>query len=220
MAKSDSKAGKTKEWRKIVRKRMYKATKEEAVGRYRTPFPPFNYRWEHVQTVVKLAVRLAELTGADVEVVEAAAWLHDVAKYNAKQKHPQKGAEQARKLLPKTDFPPEKIERVAKAIEVHMGLWRKEPLANLEAAVLWDADKLTKIGLTGVFHWLGDSLSQGRSLEMVEILELGHTANWQERTVASMHTEPARKAAAERLSRYRSLWHELEEEVHGHDLGG
>ena len=217
MAKSDK--TKPKEWRETIRKRMFKATKEEAVGRYKTGYPAFNYRWEHVQTVVRLAIRLAEETGADVEVVEAAAWLHDVAKYTAKQKHPQKGAEQARKILAKTDFPPEKIERVAQAIESHMGLWRKTPLANLEAAILWDADKLTKIGLTGAFHWLGDTLTQGRPMQTTEMIERGHATNWQERTVASMHTEPARQAAAERLRRYRALWRELEAEIHGDDLG-
>lgn len=206
------------DWRKIVQKKMLKATRDEGILRYRSPYPIFNYRWEHVQTVVKLAIQLAKLTGADAEVVEAAAWLHDVAKHSAKQKHPKKGADIARKLLPTTNFPPYKVERVAQAIELHMGLWRNEPLSNLEAAVLWDADKLSKIGTTGAFHWLGDSFSQGRVLEMEDVIEVGRTANWQERTVASMHTEPARRAAVQRLERYRALWEELEMELEGADL--
>jgi HD superfamily phosphodiesterase len=32
----------------------------------------FNYRWEHVQGVTTTALRLAELVGADRDVVEAA----------------------------------------------------------------------------------------------------------------------------------------------------
>ena len=42
--------------------------------------PIFNYRFEHTYAVVLLARWLAPATGADPEVVECAAWLHDVAK--------------------------------------------------------------------------------------------------------------------------------------------
>ena len=147
MAKKEAK----KDWRKAVQQAMEKSSKDEALRRFGTAEPGFNYRWEHVQAVVKLAVRLARLTGADKDVVEAAAWLHDVAKEKG-AKHPEEGAKVARKLLPKTDFPAEKIEAVAQAVTQHMGLWREQPLTNLEAMVLWDADKLAKIGLTAARH--------------------------------------------------------------------
>ena len=49
--------------------------------------PLFAYRWEHVQAVVRLANRLAERTGADREIVEAAAWLHDVGKGSHSDEH-------------------------------------------------------------------------------------------------------------------------------------
>ncbi len=52
---------------------------------------PFAYRWEHVQQVVGLALWLAQETGADAEVVEAAAWLHDVRK--RERNHARRGAE-------------------------------------------------------------------------------------------------------------------------------
>ena len=110
---------------------MEEAAKKEAKARYGTPRPTFNYRWEHVQAVVKVAIKLAEETGADVEVVECAAWLHDVCKQSHKQKHPEAGAAFARKLLPKTNFPKKKIEPVARAIEDHMGLYREKPLKKL-----------------------------------------------------------------------------------------
>ena len=96
--------GRKKSWRKAVRTAMEDAAKKEAKTRYGTPSPTFNYRWEHVQAVVTVAIKLAEETGADVEVVECAAWLHDVCKQSHKQKHPEAGADFARKLLPKTNF--------------------------------------------------------------------------------------------------------------------
>ena len=68
----------------------------------------FNYRWEHGKAVVRLAQRLAERTGADAEIVEAASWLHDVAKEN-REDHGQAGAIEAWRILLETDFPPDKV---------------------------------------------------------------------------------------------------------------
>lgn len=211
------KAARRKPWREAVQAAMRKATEKEAQRRSGTKEPVFNYRWEHVTAVVTLAVRLAELTGADKEIVEAAAWLHDVRK-EAGESHPREGAIFARKFLLKTDFPTEKIERVAQAIEAHMGLWRDKPLQRLEAQVLWDADKLAKIGLTAVFHWTGGDLAKGKSRTLDELIARGRSADWQAKTVASMHTEPARRAAEKRLAAYNWLWDELERELEGADL--
>jgi hypothetical protein len=91
-------------------------------------------------------------------------------------------------------------------------------LDNLEAQVLWDADKLAKIGLTAVFHWTGGSLAGAKLKTMEEIIKRGRSADWQVKTVASMHTEPARRAAERRLRAYGRLWDELERELAGEDL--
>lgn len=196
---------------------MGRATEAEAFARYGKRKPAFNYRWEHVMAVVTLAVKLAELTGADREIVEAAAWLHDVRK-EAKDKHPQEGAKFARKFLARTDFPPEKIEAVATAIEDHMGLWLETPLENLESQVLWDADKLAKIGLTAVVHFTGNLVVKGKPITAAGLVEYGLDAEWQAKTVASMHTEPARRAAAARFQAYTQFWQTLDAELNGDDL--
>ncbi len=211
------KAKKKLPWRTAVQEAMLAATIREAIRRYGTSNPPFNYRWEHVTTIVTLAAKLAEMTGADRDVVEAAAWLHDIRK-DAGDDHPRAGAEFARQFLPQTDFPSKKIERVAQAIADHMGLWRDEPLTNLESQVLWDADKLSKIGLTAVFHWLGHDLSKGKPRSTADFIQRGRAADWQKKTVASMHTKPAKKAAKARLKAFNRLWDELEAELNGDDL--
>lgn len=208
---------KKKAWRKAVQKAMRQATEKEALKRYGTREPVFNYRWEHVKAVVTLTLKLADLTGADREVIEAAAWLHDVCKVEG-EKHPEEGARFARNFLPKTDFPSQKIDRVARAIENHIGLWRNEPLQDLESQVLWDADKLAKIGLTAAFHWTGGTLSEGTPKSTEDLIANGRDADWQEKTVASMHTEPARRAAQKRLEAYNELWSALEAELNGDDL--
>lgn len=196
---------------------MRKATEREAKRRHGNIDPSFNYRWEHVTTVVTLATKLAKLTGADSEVVEAAAWLHDIRK-ETKGEHPVEGAKFAQLLLAKTNFPPEKIERVAKTIKNHMGLWRKDPLTDLESMVLWDADKLAKIGLTAAFHWTGGELAGSKLRAMGDLIANARSADWQQKTVDSMHTKPARKAAKARLKAYQRLWDNLEVELRGDDL--
>lgn len=205
-------------WRQIVRAAMYDATLAELSHRYGTEHVSFNYRWEHVTAVVTLALRLAALTGADVEIVEAAAWLHDSRKFSDGERHPIAGAAFARQLLPQTDFPPHKIDAVAQAIADHMGLWRDEPLVVLESQVLWDADKLAKIGLTAVFHWAGGWLAGDQMRALDDLIARGRKADWQAKTVASMHTEPARRAAQARLAAYRHLYDALEAELQGMDL--
>ncbi len=219
MPKSDKKSSiKKKPWRKTVKKAMKRATEEEAQQRYGTTDPLFNYRWEHVTAVVTLALKLAELTGADAEVVEAAAWLHDIRKETG-ARHAKEGAKAAHEILPSTDFPKKKIGHVAKVIRSHQGLWRKKPLKDLEAQVLWDADKLAKIGLTAAFHFTPLNLMQGNGRTTQSLIDSARAnKNWLPKTVASMHTEPAKRAAQKRLQRFKKLWNNLEAELCGEDL--
>ncbi|MDX1413663.1 MAG: HD domain-containing protein [Candidatus Promineifilaceae bacterium] len=213
----DSHPTKQAAWRQAVRQVMREATQQELLNRYGSHEVSFNYRWEHVISVVNIAIKLAQLTGADQDVVEAAAWLHDVRKGEG-EKHALAGAEFARNFLPQTDFPATKVEHVAFAIEAHIGLWRDEPLTDLEAMVLWDADKLSKIGLTAAFHWTGGTLAGFRPTSIREIITNGRRAEWRQKTVDSMHTEPARRAARLRQVHYDWLWTTLEDELEGNDL--
>jgi uncharacterized protein len=204
-------------WQRAAREAMHEATLDEADRRYGTREPVYNYRWEHVCAVYTLAMKLAKLTGADAEVVEAAVWLHDIRK-DAGEEHHEAGAEYARAFLQDTDFPPEKIERVAQAIEDHSGLWLEDSLDNLESQLLWDADKLAKLGLTAAFHWMGMGFAKGQPVTTQDLIARGRDAEWQTKTVDSMSTEPARRAATARLEAFNRLWDTLESELAGEDL--
>lgn len=205
-------------WKTAVKKAMKQAAKHQALSRYGSKKPAFNYRWAHVQAVVDVARKLAKKTGADKDVVEAAAWLHDVRK-EANDRHSVAGAKFARELLKKTDFPKDKIDLVCQAIEDHMGLWRKEPLTLLESQVLWDADKLTKLGYTAMFHRLGDEWSRGNSLDLFDLIKDGRSQKkWMQKTVDSMHTKQARKAAKKRYATLQKLWDDLSDELTAADL--
>ncbi len=209
--------GEKKAWQPAVQQAMLRAAELESQENNNSISSGFNYRWEHVIAVVALALKLAELVDADSEIVEAAAWLHDIAKQTG-ETHARYGAQEARGILIDTDFPPTKIERVCQAIADHQGLWREKPLTDLESMVLWDADKLSKIGVTAAIHWTGMALTQHESNTTAELIINGRNASWQDRTVASMHTEPARRAAEKRILAFNRLWDELELELAGADL--
>ena len=200
------------EWRTDLRQVMREAAEAENGGTH-----GFNYRWEHVEAVVRLAEKLARLTGADEEIVEAAAWLHDVRKSEGED-HARSGAAFAAEFLAQTDFPQDKIPAVVRAIAEHKGLWRDEPLTNLESMVLWDADKLSKLGLTAVIHFTSMILAGDEPFATTELLDDLASAEWQRRAVESMHSEPARQAAATRLAAYERFVVQLEQELLGHDL--
>lgn len=184
--------------------------------------PRFNYRWEHLRAVVRLCESLGRQLGADMEVLEAAAWLHDIVKsHSTEQIHPPDAllaAEEARQLLQGTDFPPSRIDAVHEAIRVHEGLFKDYLLEQLEAAILWDADKLSKLGATYLVHSLCmspvfDPLFEGRPADTD--LVLSSLEDWQEmgeRIVASMNTEPGRTEGARRLHYLKDFVRELKGE--------
>ena len=204
----------TSDWRTVCRRVARAAAEAEARTVWQVENGdeiPFNFRWEHVQHVVKTALWLADRTGADREVVEAAAWLHDVRKQE--KKHAVAGAEAAQTILAATDFPTAKIEAVADSIRQHEGLSRTEldPLEPLEAAVLWDADKLTKLGVQALIYNLSGRRVQGNTLAQRRQLAAEFTTQILVRTVASMNTEPALSLA---VVRYQAMLAVLEQWRH------
>jgi len=199
------------------RVRVQQAAREAAwaSSRPRRSEEGFNYRWEHVQAVVRLARHLAELTGADAEVVEAAAWLHDVAK-DTSNDHGRAGAREARRILAETDFALDKVEAVAEAIAKHVGLVVPAPVEPLEAAVVWDADKLTKVGATAILHYTGHRVMKGQGTTSDLLTWLPEPVL--EDIVGCLHTAPAQAAGRRRLQVFRAFCEQAIDEFDGEDL--
>lgn len=106
--------------------------------------------FEHVLRVWRLAQRLGPLEGADMEILQAAALLHDVGRSEEARtgrSHAEIGAEWARRIL--AGHSPEKVEAVARAILQHRFRGGAAP-DTVEARVLHDADKLDAIGAIGI----------------------------------------------------------------------
>ena len=120
--------------------------------------------FDHVLRVLALAERIGQAEGADLEIVRAAALLHDVARADEEGSstcHAQAGAQRAREIL--HGYPPEKVEAVAQAIATHRFREKSIP-QTLEAQVLYDADKLDAIGAIGVARAYAVSGQMGQRL--------------------------------------------------------
>lgn len=118
--------------------------------------------FDHVLRVTEMAVRIARAEGADVEVVRAAALLHDVGRGDASGRdHAEVSADVARRIL--ESHPPEKVEAVTQAILQHR-FRSGPPPDSLEARCLFDADKLDSIGAIGVARAFAFAGSIGQRL--------------------------------------------------------
>lgn len=190
------------QWRTLCRQQAAAQAEQEArtVWKLSVDQPiPFNHRWEHVQEVVELAMWLTKLTDADRDVVEAAAWLHDICK--EQPKHAIAGALEAERILAATNFPVHKIALVTQAIRQHEGLKRPAgapPLHPLEAAILWDADKLSKLGVQALAYLLSTGYLAGQTLAERRRYCQDYVEHKLEHTVVSMNTVPARRLAQQR----------------------
>lgn len=207
-------------WRQACEAALADHSRADALRFWRTqhetpggPFPVFDYRFEHTLAAVKLARWLAHRTGADPEVVECAAWLHDCRKRlndpDGRDTHARDAAEAVDAILADTDFPAAKVPAVKHAILHHVGLRLTRPLEPLETAVLWDADKLSKIGAASLVHFA--CVSGGfQPIDTAHVLERGR--RWLSLAgdiAASMNTAPAREEGRRRLAFLRLHYAQL-----------
>jgi len=180
------------------------------------PHPGFDYRFEHTLAVVKIGRWLAPLAGADPEVVECAAWLHDCRKRldtpDGKDRHAQDASGVVAEILAGTDFPPDKIPAVRRAIERHVGLKLTHVLEPVEAACLWDADKLSKLGAASILHF---AALAGAFQPVTTRMLLERGQRWLELAegiAASMNTEAGRTEAGLRLEFLKAHYRQLQRE--------
>lgn len=97
---------------------------------------------EHIKYVVENAISLAKEYGADVEIVELGALLHDIAKpskYGPAEEHHIYGAEIAEQLLTELNYPKDKIEQVKNCVLNHRGSVNR-PKDTIEEQCVADAD--------------------------------------------------------------------------------
>ncbi len=113
-----------------------------------------SHGWDHSHRVHKLCMHIGQVERADLEVLEIAAYLHDVGRpYEDASRggvcHAQKGAEIARELLAEYPVSDNQKANIIHCIRSHRFRGNLRP-ETLEAKVLFDADKLDAIGAVGI----------------------------------------------------------------------
>jgi len=113
-----------------------------------------SHDWEHTRRVRAICMHMAQVEGADREVLDVAACLHDVGRSfqddsNGAVCHAEMGACMAAALLAEFPFADERRRNVIHCIRTHR-YRSSSPPQTLEAKILFDADKLDAIGAIGI----------------------------------------------------------------------
>ena len=123
--------------------------------------------FDHIQRVYRLAERLAQAEGADLEIVRAAALLHDAEgpfTGDSRIDHQFASAEFALEILTAEGWSEERIEAVQHCIRAHRFRDDRERPETVEAKVLFDADKLDAIGAIGAVRAIAYAVLDAQNL--------------------------------------------------------
>jgi len=126
-----------------------------------------SHEFSHTERVYNMATYISENENADLEIVKAAALLHDIAREkedNGKcECHAKEGASMAEKILEELNFPKDKISKVVYAIRIHRHSTKITP-ETIEAAILQDADRLDALGAITIGRMFATGGKMGRPL--------------------------------------------------------
>lgn len=132
------------------------------------PQPDAVHGFDHVLRVYHTAETLAQAEGADLEIVRAAALLHDVEGADpaegSRAEHHQQSADFAAGVLRAEGWSEERIQAVQHCIRAHRYRDTREPPASLEAQVLFDADKLDVLGALGAARTIAYAVQAGQPI--------------------------------------------------------
>ena len=131
--------------------------KEELLKRCNIYKEKYGYDFwnDHIKYVVKNSVELAKKYGADVEIVELGALLHDIAmpsEIGSREEHNIYGTQIADELLSKLNYPVDRKERVKECVLRHRGS-KDLPRNTIEEQCVADADVIAHFDcIPSIFH--------------------------------------------------------------------
>jgi uncharacterized protein len=113
-----------------------------------------SHDWDHTLRVFRLCEIMGPAENADMDVLGAAAYLHDIGRAfqdesNGVVCHAEKGAQMAEPMLEALPLSKKQRQNIIHCIRSHRFRNQHKP-ATTEAKVLFDADKLDAIGAVGV----------------------------------------------------------------------
>ena len=131
-------------------------------------YEPFEY---HFVPMVSCAEELAGRLGGDKEVVQIAAWLHDIGSIiYGREDHHITGAEIAEKKLKEMGYPNNKIDLVKKCIVNHRGSQNRER-GTIEEKIIVEADAMSNFSnISGIFKaaLVYEGMDQGEAKKSVK----------------------------------------------------
>ena len=175
-----------------------------------------SFLWEHTTHVASIAYRLAQAENLDPLIPVVAAFFHDAGKFAGGEYHRQGTVEEnesariAGRLLRQFGMKTADIHRVIAGLKA---LYREKPRKNAVAAILHDADFLSKFGALGVASFFIKSAIRGRTIKSAVLGHLSKELTYAACLPLNMHTAAGRKLAARKarvsLKFFRALLSEL-----------
>ena len=179
---------------------------------------PESFLWEHTMHVASIANRLAQAEGMDPLIPVVAALFHDAGKFAEGQYHSdgtieeEESARIAEPLLRQFGMKASDIRKVLSGVKA---LYNEKSRKNRVAAILHDADFLSKFGAMGVASFFTKATLRGRTLRSAVIGYLSKELTYAACLPLNMHTAAGKKLATRKardsVKFFRSLLDELRE---------
>lgn len=191
-----------------------------------------SHDWDHTLRVHNLCMHISNIEKADREILEIAAYLHDIGRKhqdtsNGKLCHAEHGAELAKNILKTLQYDESKIDRVVHCIRTHR--FRNEHVPeSMEAKILFDADKLDAIGAVGIGRAFLFSGEVGAKLHNDKNTDIKKTGEYSQEDTAyreymvklryvkdKMLTDEGKRLAEERDRFMKTFFERLQKEIDG-----
>lgn len=192
--------------------------------------------FDHVQRVYQTAEYLAKAENADLEIVRAAALLHDAVgampdDLEVRHEHHLASAGFARQVLSVEGWLEARILAVEHCIRAHRYRSTEQP-QTLEAQVLFDADKLDVLGAWGVARTIAYAVQAGQPIysePSQQFLQTGEVAPGEphssyheylfklQHVHRRLYTRSAKEIARQRHAALVDFYTRLADEAHGAD---
>lgn len=144
--------------------------------RHRCAHESSGHDWHHIARVRRMACWLAEREGADPEIVELAALVHDIADWKFTGGDETVGPRRAQALLLKENVPADIVRHVVEIVETvsFKGAGVATPMRTLEGQCVQDADRLDAIGAIGIARCFAYGGHKGRVLHDPDVPPVMH----------------------------------------------
>lgn len=198
---------------------------------------------DHVMRVYNLCLHLAENEDVDLDVIKAAALLHDIARakedndHSGNTDHAILSSEMCVPILQKLGFEESKIKHIQDCIVSHRYRTGNVPKTK-EAMFLFDADKLDTLGAIGIarsYVWVGrNNAKLYTDVDIQEYINdnLGGKINGRIRDktkhspyiefetkgkflIDKLNTEKAKEIARERIEFFKGFLDRMKREING-----